>query len=70
MKNECDAPEEILLEIELPHAPGKVWRAITDADLARQWLMATGLRAEVGNRFHLPAASGDPQAPPVTCEVI
>jgi len=68
MKNESAA--EILLEVELPHAPDKVWRAITEADLAARWLNATDLRAQVGSRFHIQALDGDPQAPPVVCEVI
>ena len=70
MRNESAAAEEILLEVELPHAPDKVWRAITEADLAGRWLNTTDLRTEVGSRFHIQAVDDDPNAPPVVCEVI
>ena len=41
----------ISMEFDLPHATGKVWRALTDPKLLAQWLMATDLRPVVGNSF-------------------
>jgi len=41
----------ISMEFELPHATGKVWRALTEPKLLALWLMATDLRPVVGNSF-------------------
>jgi uncharacterized protein YndB with AHSA1/START domain len=50
--------ESLSFEFDLPHAPGKVWRALTDAALLSEWLLpAVGLRLEPGAAFTL-------QAPP------
>ena len=50
--------EAISFEFDLPHAPAKVWRAITDPELLSQWLLpVVGLRIEPGSVFTL-------QAPP------
>jgi uncharacterized protein YndB with AHSA1/START domain len=32
-------PESLTLEFELPHAPAKVWRALTDPVLLAEWLL-------------------------------
>jgi uncharacterized protein YndB with AHSA1/START domain len=41
----------IVMEYDLPHAPAKVWRALTDPSLLAQWLMATDMQPAVGNSF-------------------
>jgi hypothetical protein len=39
-----DQTEAIAFEFDLPHAPEKVWRALTDPDLLAEWLLpVTGL---------------------------
>jgi len=43
--------KSISMEYDLPHAPEKVWRALTEPKLLAQWLMATDLRPVVGNSF-------------------
>ncbi len=35
----------------LPHPPQKVWRALTDPELLRVWLMPNDFQACVGHRF-------------------
>ena len=70
MNAESTASEDVMLEIDLPHPPEKVWRAISEGDLAGQWLEAAGLRAELGSRFRLPPADGKPDSPMVDCEVV
>jgi uncharacterized protein YndB with AHSA1/START domain len=60
---------DVLLEVDLPHSPEKVWRAITEADLVAEWLMASGLRPEVGSRFQVPSADPRSRTPAVECEV-
>jgi uncharacterized protein YndB with AHSA1/START domain len=48
----------IAFEVELPHPPEKVWRALTDAALLREWLLPVAeLELEPGTAFTL-------QAPP------
>ncbi len=43
---------DVSLEFELPHAPEKVWRAITDPGLLSEWLLpVAGLRLEPGATF-------------------
>lgn len=40
------------LEIDLPHAPSKVWRALTEPELLAQWLLPVfDLRLEKGAEF-------------------
>ncbi|MFA5564341.1 MAG: SRPBCC domain-containing protein [Acidimicrobiia bacterium] len=39
-----------------PHAPAKVWRALTTPDLMAQWLMPNDFQAVIGHRFTFTAA--------------
>ena len=44
--------ESISFEFDLPHAPEKVWRALTDPELLAEWLLpAIGLELEPGAEF-------------------
>ena len=44
--------EAIAFEFELAHAPQKVWRALTDPTLLKEWLLpVTGLKLELGAAF-------------------
>ena len=44
--------EAISFEFELAHAPGKVWRALTDPRLLSEWLLpVVGLALEPGAAF-------------------
>src|SRR5262245_39311641 len=46
--------ESISFEIDLPHAPEKVWRALTDPALLAEWLLPTiDLKLEPGAAFTL-----------------
>jgi uncharacterized protein YndB with AHSA1/START domain len=46
--------ETISFEVDLPHSPDKVWRALTDPELMAEWLLpVTGLKLEVGAAFVL-----------------
>jgi uncharacterized protein YndB with AHSA1/START domain len=42
----------VVIEKELPHAPEKIWRALTEGPLIQQWLMDNDLQPVVGHRFH------------------
>jgi uncharacterized protein YndB with AHSA1/START domain len=52
---ETTAPSQtasVSLEFDLPHAPAKVWRALTDPALLAEWLLpAVGFHLERGAAF-------------------
>jgi uncharacterized protein YndB with AHSA1/START domain len=41
----------LVIERELPHSPEKIWRALTEGPLIKQWLMDNDLQPSVGHRF-------------------
>jgi uncharacterized protein YndB with AHSA1/START domain len=43
----------VVVEREFPHAPEKVWRALTQPHLIEGWLMANDFKPDVGHRFNL-----------------
>ncbi len=42
-------------EATYPHAPEKVWRALTEREAISQWLMENDFEARVGHRFQFRA---------------
>jgi uncharacterized protein YndB with AHSA1/START domain len=49
--NTATAARTIVVEGDFPHAPEKVWRALTEAPLVAQWLMPSDIQPNVGERF-------------------
>lgn len=50
MKNDADG--SLSMELDLPHKPAKVWRALSDPELLSQWLLpAFGFTAAAGTAF-------------------
>jgi uncharacterized protein YndB with AHSA1/START domain len=48
--------ETLVFEVDLHHAPAKVWRALTDPVLLAEWLLpAVGFHATPGTEFKLTA---------------
>jgi uncharacterized protein YndB with AHSA1/START domain len=43
--------QSVFVERTLPHAPEKVWRALTETALIADWLMANDFKPVVGHRF-------------------
>jgi uncharacterized protein YndB with AHSA1/START domain len=41
----------VVIERELPHPLEKVWRALTEGHLIKEWLMENDFQAVVGHRF-------------------
>ena len=41
----------VVVEREFPHAPEKIWRALTEGQLIEQWLMSNDFQPVVGHRF-------------------
>ena len=62
--------QSIHLEYDLPHAPAKVWRALTDPKLVERWLMKTDLKAEKGHAFQFRAEPMPQWDGVVDCEVL
>jgi uncharacterized protein YndB with AHSA1/START domain len=51
-KTDPSQTESISFEFELPHAPDKVWRALTDPTLLAEWLLpVVGHKLEPGAAF-------------------
>ena len=66
----ADRTETIVIECDLPHAPAKVWRALTEPGLLGAWLMPNDIRAEVGHRFTFHATPAHGLGYDVQCEVL
>jgi uncharacterized protein YndB with AHSA1/START domain len=43
----------LTIERFVPHAPPKIWRALTEGPLLERWLMANDFQPVVGHRFNL-----------------
>jgi uncharacterized protein YndB with AHSA1/START domain len=60
-----EAARSVVLEREMPHAPEKVWRALTQPHLMAEWLMKNDFTPVVDHRFNLRADWGS-----VDCQVL
>lgn len=70
MKKVMLMKRDIRLQRVYPHPPQLVWRAITDANLMKQWMqMDNNFKPEVGHRFELRDISGNWDGT-LYCEVI
>jgi len=50
-----DATRSVVIEREMPFPPEKIWRALTDGVLMKQWLMDNDFQPVVGKRFNFRA---------------
>src|ERR1700691_1505984 len=41
----------VVIEKELPHPPEKIWRALTEGALIKEWLMDNDFQPTVGHQF-------------------
>jgi uncharacterized protein YndB with AHSA1/START domain len=53
MTNPEAVPDTLVIERLMPHAPEKIWRALTLAPLIEEWLMRNDFAPVVGHRFNL-----------------
>ena len=60
----------LVIEKDMPHAPEKIWRALTQAPLIGQWLMENDFRPVVGHKFTLRAKPVPNWNGIVDCEVL
>ena len=49
------ATKSIVVESVIPHAPEKIWRALTQAPMIAEWLMKNDFKAVVGHKFRFHA---------------
>ena len=59
----------IVVERVMPHAPEKVWRALTQAPLIAEWLMQNDFECAVGHRFQFRAQPVPGWSGVTNCEV-
>src|SRR5712672_1508615 len=45
----------LVIERELPHPPEKIWRALTQGPLIKEWLMDNDFQPAVGHKFNFRA---------------
>src|SRR5271154_2592699 len=55
------ATRTLVIERELPHPLEKVWRALTQGSLIKEWLMDNDFEPVVGHRFSFRAKPVPPQ---------
>jgi uncharacterized protein YndB with AHSA1/START domain len=48
-----EATRSVVIEKDLPHPPEKVWRALTQSPLIKEWLMDNDFEPVVGHSFKL-----------------
>jgi uncharacterized protein YndB with AHSA1/START domain len=60
----------IVVERVLPHAPEKVWRVLTEAELIGRWLMPNDFRPEIGHRLSFRTRPMGDWDGTVACEVL
>jgi uncharacterized protein YndB with AHSA1/START domain len=70
MSNRIAAERSIVIEREMPHAPEKVWRALTQGPLIEEWLMKNNFSPVVGHKFNFRATPMPQWNGVVDCEVL
>jgi uncharacterized protein YndB with AHSA1/START domain len=59
----------LVIEKELPHPPEKIWRALTEGSLVKEWLMDNDLQPVVGNKFKFRATPMPNWNGVIDCEI-
>jgi uncharacterized protein YndB with AHSA1/START domain len=70
MTGPAEKTRSLVFERQMPHAPEKVWRALTQGPLIAQWLMQNDFAAEVGHRFTFRAKPVPGWSGVTNCEVV
>ena len=60
----------VVVEKEFAHPPEKVWRALTEGDLIKQWLMENDFQPVVGRAFQFRAEPVPGWNGVIDCEVL
>ncbi len=60
----------LVIERELPHPPEKIWRALTEGALIKEWLMDNDFAPVVGHQFNFRATPMPNWNGIIDCEVL
>jgi uncharacterized protein YndB with AHSA1/START domain len=60
----------VVVEKELPHPPEKVWRALTQGSLLKEWLMDNDFQPVVGHKFNFRSTPMPNWNGVIDCEVL
>ena len=60
----------LVIEKELPHPPEKIWRALTQGPLIKEWLMDNDFQPVVGHRFNFRSTPMPNWNGVIDCEVL
>jgi uncharacterized protein YndB with AHSA1/START domain len=64
------ATRSVVIEKEWPHAPEKIWRALTDGSLIKQWLLDNDFAPVVGHKFTFRAPPMPNWSGIIDCQVL
>jgi uncharacterized protein YndB with AHSA1/START domain len=70
MSDPVESTRSVVMEKVFPHAPEKVWRALTEKSLVAQWLMKTDFEPVVGQKFQFRADPVPNWNGVIDCEVL
>lgn len=65
-----DGTRTLVIERVFPHAPEKLWRALTESPLIAQWLMKNDFEPVVGRKFQLRSEPVPQWDGLIDCEVL
>jgi len=60
----------LVIEREMPHAPEKIWRALTQSSLIEEWLMKNDFEPQVGRAFNFRATTVPGWSGVIDCKVL
>ncbi|MEO8876583.1 MAG: SRPBCC domain-containing protein [Polyangiaceae bacterium] len=64
------ATHTVVIEKEFPHAPEKIWRALTQGPLLKEWLMDNDFEPVVGRKFAFRSPPMPKWDGKIDCEVL
>ena len=64
------AMRSLVIEKELPHPPEKIWRALTQGPLIKEWLMENDFQPAVGHKFNFRSTPRPNWNGVIDCEVL
>ena len=64
------ATRSVVIEKELPHPPEKIWRALTQGQLLKDWLMDNDFQPVVGHKFTFRSTPMPKWDGIIACEVL
>ena len=65
-----ETTRSLVIEREMPHPPEKIWRALTQGPLIKEWLMDNDLQPVVGHRFNFRSTPMPNWNGIIDCEVL